>query len=207
MSNPTGLAVITTSEYLLESRKRRCRKLLGKECLGEEDIIEIYLALHFVLEIGLNGLFRELYLPEIKKGLSWKDVAKNIDEISFRDKLTLFIYNSPFDFGSKIDEAKRRHSVIEETRQFCKVRNQLIHGHLIRTERYVNVDVKKSKEIKSPTRLLLTEERLGEQLERFRYIVESTRFYLEHFDEKRLPKRKKELLIKEYLDLGFLKRE
>ena len=136
-----------------------------------------YIALHIVLEAGLNSLFRQLALRSLKKDIDEVEVMANVDRISFIDKTTLFIYNSKFDFGNELSEATRYHSVIGKLRAFCEIRNQLLHGHAIAT-------VTNSKGITKDTkaRQNIDYKRLVQQLNNFRFIVEGLNFYVSHLD-------------------------
>ena len=86
------------SHYLRISNKEKVRELLSKSELNENDIIDAFISLHILLEVSLNSLFRRLSFLSIKENFDRSKVDENLDTISFRDKVTLFIYNSKFKF-------------------------------------------------------------------------------------------------------------
>ena len=164
------------SGYLIVSNKEKCANLIRESELSEKDIIDIFISLHIVLEVSLNTLFRHLALMSIKKDIDEFEVIKNIDNISFIDKTILFIYNSKFEFGDKIVEATKYHSIIGTLRDFSALRNQLLHGHSISTifdgQSNRHSTLKKS----------ITLENLDAQIKKFKFILEGMRFYLDYLD-------------------------
>lgn len=193
------LSVASHSEsyYLIDSNKERCQSIFTKDKWQDGELIEGYIALHIVLEASLNSLFRQLALRSLKKGIDEITVMNNIDHISFVDKTILFIYNSSFDFDAKLDQAAEYHMIIGKLRAFCEIRNQLLHGHAIAT-------ITNSKGVTSHTkaRQNIDYERLVQQLNYYRSIVEGLSFYVNCLiglgdgDKKRF--------IEQYLDSSFL---
>ncbi|MDR3547141.1 MAG: hypothetical protein P4M11_02485 [Candidatus Pacebacteria bacterium] len=154
------------SEYLVIYRER-CKEILKRDPLGDLDKIDFYVSLHFVLEIGLNTIFRRISLNSLKKDVNRFEVIKNLDNIEFIDKAVLFIYNSNFEFGERLPEAAEHHKVIGRMKNFAYMRNAIAHGHsAISTE-----------EERSYLRERL-DENLSKQIGLFRSIMTSMRFYL-----------------------------
>src|SRR3989344_3235133 len=165
-----SVAARTESNHLVISNKEKCRQILAKENLTEEDIIDFLVSLHVVLEVSLNSLFRNLSLLGIKKGVDDFEVAKNVDEISFIHKATLFIYNSKFNFDGKLDAATHYHSIIGTLKDFAAPRNKLLHGHSISTI------FAEGNQRHSPLRRNINRQYLDEQITKFRHIMEGMRF-------------------------------
>lgn len=175
--------------------------MLVLEQYTEEHIIDFLISLHIVLEAGLNSLFRRLTIEQIKKSVDRLKVIKNLDNISFIDKTTLFIYNSNFDFGERVDKATKYHKIIGKMKQFSEVRNKLLHGHSIST-----LFPHEGRERASEMRALLSEEYVKEQIERFKFILEGMRFYIDCLEGDFISSMGKEYLKKEFLDDGFFEK-
>lgn len=185
------------SDYLVISNREKCRQLLIKTEFTENNLIDFFIALHMVLEVGLNTFFRHLYLTEIKKNIDKLEIIKNLDEISFRDKVTLFVYNSKFDFNGKMSEAENFHRIIGKIRDFSGLRNQLLHGHSLSTL-YENGSSRQS-----TLRSAMTVAGLQRQIENFKFIMDGMRFYLDCLESSWTVAGKNNLK-KEYLDISFL---
>lgn len=187
----------TESEYLISSNKEKCKQLLGKSSLGEGDIIDVLVSLHIILEVSLNTLFRHLSLMGIKKDVDEFEIIKNIDAINFIDKMVLFIYNSKFNFDTKLAEASRYHSIIGTLKNFAGLRNQLLHGHSISSV------FSGGKSRQSPLKKNISPESLESQIEKFKFILGGMRFYLDCLDSSLTPSGK-ESFKKAYLNDDFL---
>lgn len=187
----------TESGYLITSNKEKCRQILAKGSLNEGDIIDFLVALHIVLEVSLNSLFRNLSLTGIKKGVDDFEIAQNIDEISFIHKTILFIYNSKFNFDRKLSEATRYHSIIGKLKDFAAPRNKLLHGHSISTV------FSEGNQRHSPLRRNINSQYLDEQIRKFKDIMEGMRFYLDCLDSS-LTTSGKDSFKRECLDDNFL---
>ncbi len=155
------------SEYLVIYRER-CKEILHRKSLGDLDKVDFYVSLHFVLEIGLNTIFRRISLSSLKKDIDHFEVIKNLDGIEFRDKTILFIYNSNFDFGDRLPEATEHHKVIKRMRDFAYMRNAIAHGH----------SAISTGEDSSELRRRL-DENLTKQIALFRSILTDMRFFIE----------------------------
>jgi len=189
----------TESNYLIITNKEKCRQILTKKDLTEEDIIDFLIAIHIVLEVSLNSLFRNLSLMGIKKGVDDFEIGQNIDEISFIHKTTLFIYNSKFNFDGKLDESTHYHSIIGKLKNFAAPRNRLLHGHSISTI------FSGGNQRHSFLRQSINRHYLREQMGKFRDIVEGMRFYLDCLDSSLTPEGRADFK-KAYLDDDFLPR-
>jgi len=192
-----GVSVRIESNYLISSNKEKCNNLISNSKLDDNDIIDALISLHIVLEVSLNTLYRHLISSVIKKDIDQFEVMKNIDNINFIDKTILFIYNSKFNFGNKLSEASKYHSIINKIRLFSEVRNKLLHGHSIST--ISDNKGKRHSEVKNK----LSPNFLKEQIKRFCFIMEGMRFYLDCLDSELTPV-KKEQYKKSFLDDGFL---
>lgn len=193
------ISIWKESDYLIISNRKRCDELLNNSSLDDNDIIDILISLYIILEVGLNTLFRHLLVPTIEKEMNIDKfkIIKNLDNINFIDKTTLFIYNSKFDFGSKIKEVEKYHSIIDVMKDFSKVRNRLLHGHSISTifdgQKNYKSDLKKD----------IHPKKLNEQILKFIFICEGLKFYLDSLISS-FTKEAKEDFKKNYLDVNFL---
>lgn len=188
----------TESDHLIVSRREKCRQLLAQEELSEEDLIELYIALHTVLEVGLNALLRRLTLWHAETAFNRIEVINRIDDINFRDKMAMFLYHAHFDFGDQIEQAEGHHSILKKMANFSEIRNQLLHGHSISTFFF------EGEEKESSARRKMNQETLAKQINLFREIVEGAVFYLDHLVVPEGEKIDKQSLKEKYLDLGFL---
>ena len=201
-----GISLTATieSHHLRYSNKDKLRELLSKSELNENDIIDAFISLHILLEVSLNSLFRELSLLSIKENFDKlkvieildKKIIENLDKISFKDKMTLFLYNSKFKFQD-INKAKKYHKIIGTLRDFANIRNRLLHGNSIIT--VIEGSVTRSSE----TKKRLKEDRLKEQVKKFIFILEGLKYYLDCLDSS-LTSSAKENYKKEFLDASFI---
>ena len=187
------------SLYLLQSNRLKCQKLLSEGSLTENEMIDIYVSLHIVLEVSLNALHRQIITSQVVKSIDQLEVIKNIDSISFIEKTILFIYNSHFDFGNDLDDSAVHHKIIEKLKSFSYIRNKLLHGHSIGSlatdENVTRV---------SETRASLIEGKLKEQIQLFIDINNGMMFFLDHLDNEGWSKGYIEDLKKEYLSYDFI---
>lgn len=186
------------SDYLIQENIRKCSQILSNERLSRGDIIDVYIALHIILEVSLNGLFRHLSLPDIKKGIPEAEITENMDKISFYHKTILFIYNSRFDFSTSLDEATKYHTVIGNIRNFCNIRNKLLHGHEI-SQTFTNNAL-----VDNPLKKSLTEKELAKHIVKFQDIIEAIRFYLIHLNVPNGSSIDKDRLNDRYLNDSFI---
>lgn len=188
----------TESNYLIISRRAKCRELLARSERGEEELIELYIALHVVLEVGLNALLRRLTLWHAQPAFDRIEAISQIDDINFKDKMAMFLYHANFDFADQAGAAEEHHSLLKKMAHFSQIRNQLLHGHSISTF------FLEGREKDSETRRKMNEETFIKQLDLFRSIVTGVIFYLDHLVVASGRELDKEWLKKEYLDLSFL---
>ena len=156
--------------------------------------------MHLVLELGLNGFFRNIIFYLSKNIADAETIYANLDEISFLDKTVLFIYlcNIKTESPNDQDLAKQYHSIINQIKDFNQIRNKLLHGHSIGT--YYT----KSTEKMAKTKKLLNDKNLiDKQIEKFKNIVNGLKFYFKHINCT-IAENGKEAFIKEYLDTSFL---
>jgi hypothetical protein len=185
------------SNYLIISNKEKCKNLLINSPLSSNDIVDILISLHIVLEVSLNTLYRHLISAFIKKDVDEFEIMNNIDNIGFIDKTIMFIYNSKFNFNNKLKEATKYHSIISALRDFSGVRNKLLHGHSIST--IFDGEKNRYSELKK----ILNPDFLKNQIKKFSFILEGMRFYLDCLDSG-LTEHGKEQYKKSFLDDSFL---
>jgi len=190
------MTATTESEYLIISNKEKATELLSITEPTEANIIDAFIALHIILEVSLNTLFRHISMLSIKKDIDRLEIIKNIDAISFIDKTVLFIYDSKFNFTS-IEDATHYHSTIGVLKDFSSIRNQLLHGHSISTisdeEGTRQSRLKKS----------LNDEALSGQIKKLLFVFEGLRFYVDCL-ESSLTTSGKAAFKKAYLDDTFI---
>jgi hypothetical protein len=185
------------SDYLIISNREKCKKILAKPELEDNDLIDFFIAIHIVLEVGLNTFYRHIYLSGIQKTIDRIKIIKNVDNISFIDKTILFIYNSKFDFQGKIEDADKYHSILDEIKNFSEIRNKLLHGHSMATI-YEDGATKQSE-----LRKLINPQRLEQQVKRFNFIMEGMRFYFDCLKSNFSPAGK-QTIEDSYLNDSFL---
>jgi hypothetical protein len=192
-----SIAGRSESHYLIESNREKCRVTFSKREWRDGELVDGYIALHIVLEASLNSLFRELALRSLKKEIDEIVVMENVDRISFIDKATLFIYNSKFNLDGKLADAARYHAVIGKLRAFCEIRNLLLHGHAIAT-----VTNSKGTTRHTRARRSIDYQRLLQQINDFRFIVEGLAFFLDCLDG--ISEGEKSRFKSQYLSSDFL---
>jgi hypothetical protein len=87
--------------YLVSSNRQKCADLILKSDLDENNIIDVLISLHIILEVSLNAFYRNVVLMSLKKEFGEFDVMENMDKVSFINKTISFIYFSKFDFTGK----------------------------------------------------------------------------------------------------------
>jgi hypothetical protein len=161
--------------YILISNRDKCEKLLKKKKRTRTDIIDFLVSLHLVLEVGLNAFYRNIILIQLQKGIEQTVVANNLDNIDFINKTALFFYLPSFDFGGRISDADKYHAAIGKLKQFCEVRNRLLHGHMDGQINYGEERV-----VHTRTSELISENTIKTQIEIFQFVMESVKFYFDH---------------------------
>jgi len=194
-----SIQISIESLYLLLSNRSKCKELLNKEHLDENDMIDIYVSLHIVLETSLNALHRQIITNQIVKPIDELEIIKNIDNIGFIEKTILFIYNAHFQFNGDLEKAAMYHRIIGKMRNFSGIRNKLLHGHSISS---FTIDEKITR--LSDTKSNLEEKKLKTQIKDFIEINEGMRFFLDHVDNKSWSRSYVEDLKKQYLNYDFI---
>jgi len=185
------------SNYLIKSKKGNVVKILAKakkEKIDRNEIIDVYIGLHIILEIGINNFFRETIIPTFQKKVNKYKMIKDIDNISFSDKITMFVYYSKFNF-SDIEKATQYQKIVGRTNRFGTVRNWLLHGHMI-SSTSTNGKSNESDLFKE-----LTVDKLTKHIEDFIFIMRGIHFYIDSLDQK---PENIDLIKSEYLDFSFL---
>ena len=190
------MSITIESNYLFYSNRKKVSELLCKDKLDQNDIIDIFIGLHIVLELGINNVFRKIITPTLQKKISTHTMIENLDNINFIDKIVMFLYYSKFNFID-IDKATEYHKLIEKLRSFSEMRNKLLHGHSI-------MEVSGEKGIsKSKLKKNLNTEKLQEQLKNFKFIVDGLCYYLDCVDSDWTVEGRKQLK-ETYLSHSFI---
>ena len=195
------------SQYLLISRKNECARLLQKrKDMTPDDRTDFLIALHIVLETGINGLLRQIFIRfnHLMDAAQKSEAEQEFDSVNFREKVTSFIYLSKFTFATPEERklANEHRSIIGKMRRFTEIRNKLLHGHAIsETSHYENGTSKhwRSTMIKK----LGDESTITSQIQMFTDIVSGIRFYVEHLEGTITPSGKHDL-CQSFIDDAFL---
>lgn len=194
-----SIQIYQDSLYLLLSNRQKCQTLLSKDSLTEEDIIDIFISLHMVLEVSFNALHRQIITHQIVKPIDGFEVIRNIDNIGFIEKTTLFIYNAHFVFDGDLDETAIHHKIIKKMRSFSGIRNKLLHGHSIGS-----LTIDGNSAILSETKSNLEVNKLKNQIRLFIEINDGMRFFLDHLKNEGWNENFTKDLKKEYLSYDFI---
>jgi hypothetical protein len=194
-----SISIRKESSYLLQSHRERVQRLLNHSALDQHDIIDVLISLHIVLEVGVNTFFRQV-LPLTKGGeiFAFDKTTENLDNISFGDKVAMFLYSGTFDFSGKEQQARDYHKIIGEIKRFSEMRNKLLHGHA------VSVLYADGKNTHSKLSKELSLERLGTQVRSFHTILDGLAFYFERYTKGGFTPHGKQQYVKSYLDTSFL---
>jgi len=168
-----SVSIKIESNHVLNSRRKMCGELIKKIELSENDILEFLLALHFVLEIGINTFFRNYYSTSSKQN-PLKD-ENELDEINYIDKIRFFINSNNFLYkdGEAVEISKRNaKKLIKDLKCFGRNRNMIIHGHSV--SEVSGEGVKKSK-LKNKLNL----DSLDKQILLFKDILESLNYFID----------------------------
>lgn len=206
MSNKDNQILILESTHLIKTNKWKCEKIFKEGNFSENNIIDILISLHLILEIGINGLFRVMSRPTFKKNVDIMERMEKIDNINFIDKVTMFIYFGNFDFSdtpnfkNRLNEATKYHKIIGTLKDFAQVRNSLLHGHALSEIRDLNANNKRD----TKTKAKLNEDFLDKQIKKFEFILDGVAFYLDCYEKDRITTDAKAGWFGAYLEKGFL---
>ena len=189
-----SITLTVESNHLFYSNKKKVSEILTKDSLDRNDIIDVFVGLHLVLELGINNLFRKIITPTIKRQIDTHEIYENLDRISFIDKTAMFIYYSNF---NDVEKATEYHAIIGKLKSFSEIRNKLFHGHSI-SEISRNGTIKRSKLFKR-----LENSELKEQMNDFKFILEGLGYYLDCLESNLTPEGKSQLK-NTYLDYSFI---
>ncbi len=190
------------STYLIRKNRAICQKLITEGNFSENNIIDILISLHLVLEIGINGLFHVISLKSFEKDIDMLDIMENVDKIGFIEKINMFIYFGSFNFDKKLDKATKYHKILNTLKDFTYVRNALLHGHSIMT---IYEFQKGSKEKSTRMKDKLNKIFLQEHIKQFKFIMDGIGFYLECYETDKISVDIKSGWYGTYLNTGFLK--
>lgn len=185
------------SNYFLISRRKECENFLDKDNPTEPEILEFLLALHFVLEIGINTFFRGYY--KTSSNYDFSQDNKDIDSVDFINKVIIFINCNKFtlidgdDVSIAHDLAKKLPGRI---RNFNNMRNMIVHGHSI--SEISGVTIKKS-----PLKSKLSKDGYIKQIDDFKEILIGINYFIDRLDTH-IPKSQLDVFKKTYLDTDFL---
>lgn len=191
-----SISTSTESDYLLQSSKAKVTKMLVHSQLDQDNLIDIFINLHIILEVGINTLFRHLITPMLKKDVDTHKMVENLDKINFIDKVTMFVYYSKFEF-TDIAKATQYHAIIGELKEFSEMRNKLLHVHAI-SSRFED-----GRNSHSSLKKNLNLAKLQKQIMSFRFITEGLSYYLDCLSSG-LTNSSKEDYKKAYLSSDFL---
>jgi len=190
----------TESDYLISSRRQKCKDILAREDLDEEDLIEFYIALHVVLEVGLNALLRHLALWHAQSFFDKAEIIDQVDDVNFKDKVAIFLYHAQFDFMDQHQDVEKHHDILKKIVHFSEIRNELLHGHAISTF------ILDGKSQDSDVRRKMNQATLTQQINLFKDIIKGMHFFLDHLIDSSKEKIDKESLKNKYLDIEFLRK-
>ena len=198
--------LILESTHLIKTNKWKCEKIFKEGNFSENNIIDILISLHLIMEIGINGLFRVMSHPTFKKDVDILDRMEKIDKINFIDKVTMFIYFGNFDFTdtkyfkNRLEDATKYHKIIGTLKNFAEIRNSLLHGHSLGIVH--NLDMSNKRNTKTQEKL--NEDFLKKQIKKFKFIMNGIGFYLDCYDKERIPIDTKAGWFGAYLETNFL---
>lgn len=194
-----SISITSESNYLIVSNRKKVSELLVKASLDRHELIDVFISLHIILEVGINALFRQIITPTLKKQIDVHEMLENLDKINFIDKVTMFIYYPQFQFED-ISQATKYHSIIGKLRRFSEMRNRLLHGHAIssRMERGISSHSSLKKNL-NPTKL-------QEQIKDFKFILDGLGYYLDCLSSGLTPSGK-EQYKQTYLSYDFIPME
>jgi hypothetical protein len=192
--------IILESQYLLISNRAKCKELFNQKDISENQLIDFYISLHIVLEVGINSFFRQIIRMHTAFNSIIGDeiIRKNTDNISFLDKVSMYIHFVNFELSGDLEIAKKHLSIIGKIKDFNFIRNNLLHGHSISQFNLDNSETKKSK-----TKQLLTVDKMNNQVKLFLEIIEGLIFYFNKH-KSGIKESGKESLIECFLDTTFL---
>ena len=181
-----SMGITVESNYLFYSTRNKVSEILKKDGLNQNDLIDVFVGLHITLELGINNIFRKIITPTLKKDIDIHKMIENLDNITFIDKVIMFIYYSKFNF-TDISKATKYHSLINKLKSFSEMRNKLLHGHSIME--FSGVAGISTSRLKKN----LNSKKLKLQLEDFKFINEGLGYYLDCLDSEWTPQGKEEL--------------
>lgn len=195
-----SLSIRKESVHLLKLHQKNIQSLLCKSELVQTELMEVLISLHIVLEIGINTFFRHIFLsPKNRRMFDQIKIIDNLENISFGDKVAIFIYSSEFDFkDDEIETARDFHKIIGKIKDFSKMRNKLLHGHGV-IEIFEEGGSQKSTLSKE-----LDLNKLQQQIESFTFILNGLAFYFKHYTQGGWTEAGKQQYIDSYLDTKFL---
>ena len=187
------MSIISESLHLLNSNRNKCKAIFQKEDKSPNDIADFLISLHLVLEIGLNGMYRELVINNLQKTIDKSKITNHLDSITFIDKTIMFVCMEKYSFDS-IEEANDHYSIIETLRNFSGTRNKLMHGSMIGS-------FEDGKSNLSVATKVLNTEHMDAQIEKFKRIINGVTYYLNNLNNCPVDK---DELNKKFLDLTFI---
>ncbi len=197
------IKVKITSNYLLVSNRRRCRELLKrKNDWKERDVAEFLIALHLVMEIGLNSFYRQIFTKEGSLGrLDLGESEESADELHFLDKTRTFLVWGRFNWQTdkdKEDAVKKHRRLKKNLIEFSAPRNRLLHGQEVSVSAYYG-----GQPVASKAKKLLTVKKAEEQISKFQQIIEDLNFFLDRRESVLNEQQLKKLRYR-FLNTGFL---
>jgi len=91
------MPILVTNDSFLIYHRKKCHDLINTGFNNKEDIMQFFLALHIVLEVGINSFFRQL-VTVLRFG---RLKMSCLDQVNFIDKVTMFFY-LPYSFNDMV---------------------------------------------------------------------------------------------------------
>jgi len=178
---------LVTSLHVFNHFESRSNILLSKEVSGltVHNKLDIIISLQILLEAGVNSVIRDLAVHSLKKGITYVDVAKDLDSIGFREKTASFIYGATFDFGEDIAEATNRRKVLGKMQNFTRYRNAIMHGHTIAQQ-----SVNGSRSSTALHDILEDDNTFKLHIKQYAEIMDDLKFYVNHLSDESTDKDK-----------------
>ncbi|MFA7315658.1 MAG: hypothetical protein WC059_02545 [Candidatus Paceibacterota bacterium] len=171
-----SVTIKVESNYLFRSRKEYCEEFLKKDTNSQTDILEFLLALHFVLEIGINTFFRNYY--NVYSILDTFMHDNELDNVSCLDKIRFFLSSNRFTFRDGKDKAesyKNAKNLIGGIKNFNNIRNMIVHGHSVS-------EVTGQHNVTSNLKLKLNSKSYGDQINKFKEVMVNLNYFVDRLE-------------------------
>lgn len=165
------------SDFLIKSNRVKLNVFINKlnknDELLESELMDAFISLHILLEVGINTVLRKVSLRRLNQAIESLVAVRDLDEVAFRDKVSCLIYFGSFNPDLEKNKFSENETILNEIKKFCEPRNRLLHGHAVIAIGDQN-GIKKS----TTTSALLNNPLFMEQLSRYYDIVNRLYYYL-----------------------------